>query len=179
MGPFKPIDYFGWALEEDVVSNDHYMLGADPASHVHLAMAADLMRSLGDGRPWILLEQSTSAVNWQPRNLAKAAGQLRRNSLQHVARGADAICFFQWRAARAGAEKFHSAMLPHAGTDTKIWRETVELGANLAALAEVKGSRVEADVAMLFDYEAWWAVEGDTVPSHDVTYLDQVRAMHA
>ena len=50
-----------------------------------------------------------SAVNWQPRNLAKAPGQMRRNSLQHVARGADGVCFFQWRASRAGAEKFHSA----------------------------------------------------------------------
>jgi len=171
MGPFKPIDYFGWALEEDVVSNDHYMLGADPASHVHLAMAADLMRSLGDGRPWILMEQSTSAVNWQPRNLAKAAGQLRRNSLQHVARGADAICFFQWRASRAGAEKFHSAMVPHAGTDSRVWREVKSLGADLKAIAEVAGSRVECDVAIVWDWPAWWAVELAAHPSVDVRYL--------
>ena len=85
--------------------------------------------------------------------------------------------FFQWRAAKAGAEKFHSGMLPHAGTDTKVWHEVVELGAQLEAIEEVRGSRVEAEVAILFDWNAWWAVEGDCLPSQDLTYLDLVRAM--
>ena len=44
-----------------------------------------------------------------------------------MAHGADAVLFFQWRASRAGAEKFHSALVPHAGTDTRLWREVVEL----------------------------------------------------
>ena len=60
----------------------------------------------------------------------KTPGQMLRNSLAHVARGADAVCFFQWRASRAGAEKFHSALLPHAGTDSRVWREVVELGSD-------------------------------------------------
>jgi beta-galactosidase len=175
MGAFKPVDYFSWAEQEDVVSNDHYLIGADPAPHVHLAMSADLVRSAGHGAPWVLMEHSTSAVNWQPRNLAKQPGQLARNSLQHVARGADAVCFFQWRASRAGAEKFHSGMVPHAGTDTKVWREVVELGKHLKALEEVAGSRVRADVAILFDWNAWWAVELDSHPSADVRYLALVR----
>ncbi len=81
-------------------------------------MSGDLMRSLSDGAPWLLMEHSTSAVNWQPRNAAKLAGQTRRDSLTHVARGADGALYFQWRASAAGAEKFHSAMLPHAGTDS-------------------------------------------------------------
>jgi beta-galactosidase len=178
MGAFKPVDYFRWAPEEDVVSNDHYVIGADPAGHVHLAMSADLMRSLGAGKPWILMEQSTSAVNWQPRNVAKSPGQLRRHSLQHVARGADAVCFFQWRASAAGAEKFHSALVPHAGTDTKVWREVVELGGHLKALAEVAGSRVVADVAIVWDWPAWWAVELDSHPSVDVRYLELQSATY-
>jgi beta-galactosidase len=178
MGSFKAVDYFRWASEEDLVSNDDYLIGADPTAHVHLAMAADLTRSLGRGKPWILMEHSTSAVNWQPVNLAKSPGQLRRNSLQHVARGADAVCFFQWRASAAGAEKFHSAMVPHAGTDTKVWREVVELGENLQALAELAGSRVVSDVAIVWDWPAWWAVELDSHPSADVRYLDMQRATY-
>jgi beta-galactosidase len=178
MGAFKPVDYFSWASELDVVSNDHYLLGTDPSSHVGLAMAADLMRSLSGGRPWALMEHSTSAVNWQPRNLAKQPGQLRRNSLQHVARGADAVCFFQWRASRSGAEKFHSAMVPHAGTETKVWREVKELGADLQTLAEVAGSRVECDVAIVWDWPAWWAVELAAHPSVDVRYLELIRSTY-
>ena len=64
------------------------------------------------------------------------------------------------------------------GTGTKVWAEVVELGQNLEAIAEVVGSRVEADVAILFDWNAWWAVEANCMPSAEVTYLDQARAMH-
>ena len=139
---------------------------------MELAWSADLTRGTAGGAPWFLMEHSTSAVNWQERNVAKLPGQLARNSLAHVARGADAVCFFQWRQSRAGAEKFHSALVPHAGTDTKVWREVVELGATLAAIGEVAGSTVRADVAILFDWQSWWAAELDSHPSADVTYPD-------
>jgi beta-galactosidase len=175
---FADLDYRRWAPEQDLVSNDHYLRAEDPDNHVDLALGADLTRSLRHGAPWLLMEHSTSAVNWQPRNVAKAPGQLRRNSLAHVARGADGALFFQWRASAAGAEKFHSGMVPHAGTDTKVWREVVGLGADLRALAEVAGSRVEADVALLWDTESRWAQELDAHPSVDLTYLDEIRAWH-
>ena len=179
MSFFKPLDYRRWAAELDLVSNDHYLIGADADPLQHLAMSADLMRSLAGGRPWLLMEHSTSAVNWQPRNFAKPPGQLRRNSFQHIARGADGALFFQWRASRAGAEKFHSGMLPHAGTDTKVWREVVELGANLQAIAEVTGSRVEQPaVALLFDWASWWAAELDSHPCADVDPMAEARRWH-
>jgi beta-galactosidase len=87
--------------------------------------------------------------------------------------------FFQWRASRAGAEKFHAALVPHAGTDTKVWREAVELSRTLDRLDEVVGARTENAVAILFDYQAWWACELDSHPSVDVTYLDRPHALHA
>jgi beta-galactosidase len=180
MSFFKPLDYRTWVGSEDVISNDHYLIGEDPNPLQHLAMSADLMRSLAKGGPWLLMEHSTSAVNWQRRNLAKPPGQLRRNSLQHVARGADGALFFQWRASRAGAEKFHSGLLPHAGTDTKVWREVVELGANLRTIAEVAGSRVEQPgVAILFDWTSWWAAGLDSHPSADVDPMREARRWHA
>jgi beta-galactosidase len=179
MSFFKPLDYRTWARNEDVISNDHYLIGEDTDPLQHLAQSADLMRSLAGGDPWLLMEHSTSAVNWQRRNLAKAPGQLRRNSLQHIARGADGALFFQWRASRAGAEKFHSGLVPHAGTDTKVWREVVELGANLRAIAEVAGSRVEQpQVAIQFDWASWWAATLDSHPSADVDPLRELRRWH-
>ncbi|RAO56081.1 Beta-galactosidase [Micromonospora noduli] len=174
----KHMDYHSWASDVDLVSNDHYLTAADPQAHLGLAFAADHTRGVAGGDPWLLMEHSTSAVNWQPRNVAKLPGQLRRNSLAHVARGADGVLFFQWRASRAGAEKFHSALVPHAGPDTKVFREVCQLGADLKALAEVRGSRVDADVAILFDWEAWWGVELDSHPSVDVTYTDRLKALY-
>ncbi len=174
----KWMDYFSWSDDLDVVANDHYLVAADPEGHVELAFSADLTRGVAGGLPWILMEHSTSAVNWQPRNRTKGPGEMLRNSLSHVARGADAVMFFQWRQSAAGAEKYHSAMLPHAGTDTDVWRGTVALGQALQALAPVKGSRVRADVALVFDYPSWWGSELDSHPTQGLRYLDQVLAWY-
>jgi beta-galactosidase len=126
------------------------------------------------------MEHSTSAVNWQPRNMAKAPGQMRRNSLTHVARGSDGALFFQWRASLAGAEKFHSGMVPHAGTNTKIWREVEALGADLTNLAEVAGSEVQRPkVAILIDYNSIWAARQAAHPSIDVLEPDDLKRWHA
>ncbi|BCJ41872.1 beta-galactosidase [Actinoplanes ianthinogenes] len=174
----RNLDYWSWAPEMDVIANDHYLDHrlADPAAE--LSFAADLTRGLADGKPWMLMEQSAGAVNWQPHNLTKAPGEMLRNTLTHVARGADAICFFQWRASAQGAEKFHSALLPHAGTDTVAWREVLRLSATLDAIGEVAGTTVEADVALIFSWESWWAAEGEARPSQAVRYLDQVHGAH-
>ncbi|QCB92780.1 beta-galactosidase [Cellulomonas shaoxiangyii] len=171
-------DLWAWAREVDVVSNDHYLTAADERNHVGLALAADLTRSVAGGRPWLLMEHSTSAVNWQPRNVAKRPGEMARNSLVHLGRGADAVMFFQWRASRSGAEKFHSAMLPHAGTRSRVWREVVGLGQDLAQLGEVRGSTVRADVALLWDTESFWAQDLEWRPSVDVGHRERVRAYY-
>lgn len=174
----RNLDYWRWAGEMDVISNDHYLdhrLG-DPIRE--LAFSADVSRGLAGGDPWLLLEQSTGAVNWQPVNHAKAPGELTRNSLTHVARGADAVCFFQWRASQQGAEKFHSALLPHAGTESAVWREVVELGGLIDRIGEVAGSRVVADVALMFSWDSNWAADSEMRPTHEVTVLDQVLAVY-
>ncbi len=171
-------NYWAWAGDVDIVANDHYLDHRLPHPARELSFSADLTRGVASGNPWMLMEQSTSAVSWQPHNVAKQPGELLRNSFSHVARGADAVCFFQWRASRQGAEKFHSAMLPHAGTDSAIWRETVELGRMLKSVSEIAGSRVDASVAMVFSWESWWAAESDSNPSSAVTYLGQVHAAY-
>ncbi|WP_232549186.1 beta-galactosidase [Propioniciclava soli] len=171
-------DYADWAPETDVVANDHYTRSHDPERHVELAFAADLTRGVAAGDPWLLMEHSTSAVNWHPRNRAKDPGEMVRNSLSHVARGADGVMFFQWRQSRAGAEKFHSGMVPHAGTDSGVWRSTVELGEHLQRLAPVRGSRVASSVAVVFDYTNLWAVELDSHPTNDLSYPDLVLDWH-
>ncbi|MFE9725854.1 beta-galactosidase [Streptomyces sp. NPDC005794] len=170
----KWVDYFSWSDDMDVVANDHYLVSRDPEAHIGLAFSADLSRGVAGGAPWMLMEHSTSAVNWQPRNSAKHTGEMLRNSLAHVARGADAVMFFQWRQSSAGAEKYHSAMLPHAGQDSDVWRNTVELGRRLRSLAPVRGSRVTADIALVFDYPSWWGSEMDGHPTGALSYLDEM-----
>ncbi|MDR7324926.1 MULTISPECIES: beta-galactosidase [Catenuloplanes] len=174
----KNIDYWSWAAEVDLVSNDHYLQAERPDNHIELAMCADLTRSVAGGAPWLLMEHSTGSVNWQPRNIAKKPGELVRNSLAHLARGADGIMFFQWRASRSGAEKFHSAMLPHGGTDTRIWRDVVSLGGHLSALNPVRGTPVTADAAIVWDWESWWALELQWRPSAELSFRERQEAFY-
>ncbi|MGV9498117.1 beta-galactosidase [Streptomyces sp. NPDC003642] len=172
------VDYWAWGREVDLVTNDHYLITDGRRTHVNLAMAADLTRSVAGGAPWLLLEHSTSGVNWQPRNPAKAPGQMARNSLAHVARGSEGAMFFQWRQSRRGAEKFHSAMVPHGGTGTRVWREVVELGSFVDALAEIRGTRTDADVAVLWDWHSWWAQTLDWRPSVDHDARERADAFY-
>src|SRR3954469_297701 len=176
---FKNVDGFALGRASDLVSNDHYLIGEDPQHEVHLSLGADATRGIAGGEPWPLMEHSSGAVNWQPRNRAKMPGEMRRNSLTHVARGSDGAMFFQWRASAAGAEKFHSAMLPHAGTDSALWQNTLQLGRDLAAISEIQGSKVAASTAIVWDWDAWWAAELDAHPSRDLRYLTAVRDVHA
>ncbi|AYF97809.1 beta-galactosidase [Protaetiibacter intestinalis] len=171
-------DLWKWGEVVDIVADDSYPWAADTENEIGLAIASDLSRSVGGGDPWILMEHSTSAVNWQPRNVAKRAGEMARNSLAHLGRGADAVLFFQWRASRSGAEKFHSAMIPHAGTDSRLWREVVDLGAKLGRLGELQGSRVRADVALLWDFESFWAQDLEWRPSVELDHKERVRAFY-
>ena len=174
----KDLDYLEWGRHVDLVSNDHYLLEGDEEAHIELAFSADLTRGTARGRPWMLMEQSSSAVNWGQVNRPKAPGELRRNSLAQVARGADAISYFQWRASAAGAEKFHSAMLPHAGSGSRVFHEIASLGADLGNLREVIGSTVAAEVALLFDWPSWWASELDSHPSQQFRYRDVCLALY-
>ena len=171
-------DYFRWAPELDLIANDHYLDHRLPDPLAELAFSADLTRGLADGAPWMLMETSTSAVSWQPVNHAKRDGELTRTVLGHVARGADSICFFQWRASVSGAEKFHSALLPHSGTVGVGWAQSVELSALLDRLTPVVGSRVLTRAAMVFSWLAWWAAEGDSQPSSLLRYLPEAHRYH-
>jgi len=169
------VDYDDWGNEVDFVSNDHYFTPGE--AHLdELAFSASLVDGIARKDPWFLMEHSTSAVNWRPINYRKEPGQLVRDSLAHVAMGADAVCYFQWRQSKAGAEKFHSAMVPHAGEDSQTFRDVCELGADLNTLADngLLGTRlVKSRVAVVYDYESEWASEHTATPTQQVHHIDE------
>ncbi|SDZ52162.1 beta-galactosidase [Saccharopolyspora shandongensis] len=171
----KTLDLHRWASEVDVVSYDSYPDPHDPQAHVLAALSYDVIRSLRGGQPWLLMEQAPCAVNWRERNGVKQPGQMRLWSWQAVAQGADAVMFFQWRQSKGGAEKFHSAMVPHTGPDSRTFREVAGLGAELAETGSLVDTRPDNDVALVLDWESWWALE---LNSHPAT-LDQLDAFLA
>ncbi|SDP17450.1 beta-galactosidase [Streptomyces sp. cf386] len=173
-------DAWVWVEQEDVVSIDIYPDPRDPFGGQYGALIHDMTRSQARGGPWMVMEQAAGPVNWRGVNHPKPAGLNRLWSLQAVARGADAVCYFQWRQSRQGSEKFHSGMVSHAGERGRTFQEVKRIGAELALLSEkVADTRVEAaEVAVLLDWDAWWASQQDGRLSGEVDYPQVVRAWH-
>ena len=174
MGTYKGLDYFKWAKEMDLVSWDNYPSYNTPWSQV--AMCHDLMRGLKDA-PFMLMEQTPSQQNWQAYNSLKRPGQMRAQSYQTMAHGADTIQFFQLRRSVGACEKFHGAVIAHAGTEnTRVFREVTQLGEELARLGDiVPGSVNEAQVGIVFDWDNYWALEYTSGPSVDLTYVKHIH----
>ncbi|MEV0234467.1 beta-galactosidase [Nonomuraea sp. NPDC050786] len=172
---FKHADYWKWAPEEDAVALDIYPNPADADSHVSAAFQFDLFRSLKGGQPWLLMEQAASAVSQWQLNIVKEPGRMRLGSLQAVSRASDSVMFFQWRAGRGGQERFHSAMLPHSGPDSRTFKEIIDLGRELKLLAPAAGTTSRAEIAILFDWDGWWGLEETAgLPRQDFSYPDTV-----
>jgi beta-galactosidase len=178
MGMYRPIDYHRWAPHLDFVSWDNYP--PDDGAAARMALTHDLMRGLKDGQPFWLMEQTPSYTASREVNPLKRPGLMRLWSWQAVAHGADAVLFFQLRASRGACEKYHGAVIGHSGrSDTRVFREVAELGAELdRAGGAVLGGRTPARVALLFDWDSWWALEMSDGPSRLVRYLDVVLAYH-
>ncbi|MCC5895937.1 MAG: beta-galactosidase [Alkalibacterium sp.] len=175
MGTYKGLDYFKWAKEMDIVSWDNYPSYNTPLSHT--AMNHDLMRGLKGGESFMLMEQTPSQQNWQPYNALKRPGKMRVQSYQSIAHGADSIQFFQLRRSKGAVEKFHGAVIEHAGhSNTRVYREVMELGRELKRLGDdLIGAETKARVGILFDWDNYWALEYTSGPSVALRYVDQIQ----
>jgi beta-galactosidase len=172
MGAFKPLDYHRWAKDLDIVAWDSYPSRSQ--SYSETAFAHSLMRGLKNGSPFMLTEQTPSQTNWQPQCALKRPGVMRLWSYQAMAHGADAIMYFQWRRSRGSAEKYHGAVVAHAGhTGTRVFKEVAALGSELKSLGRrTLGGRTPAKAAILFDWDNWHAIENSLGPTTDLKYLD-------
>ncbi|MGW5875171.1 beta-galactosidase [Nocardiopsis terrae] len=182
-GDWVPVDPWKWAEHVDLVAVDDYPSGTGAEAAAQTAFAADLARSYaarvpGGHRPWLLMEQAAGVVYTPGRTVAKAPGEIVRHSLSHVARGSRGAMFFQWRASRGGSEQWHAGMVPHAGPDSRIFREVCELGSLLPRVAGAAEAPVPADAALTWDPESWWAMGAASLPDSGLDHLSAVRQVH-
>ncbi|MEU9292383.1 beta-galactosidase [Streptomyces sp. NPDC048266] len=175
---YQNVDLWAFGREVDLVSVDHYPSAPGVDAAADTAFGADRARSFGGGAPWLLMEQGTNTVYAGDRVLGKDPGDIRRHTLGHIARGSEGALFFQWRQSRAGSEQWHSGMVPHAGPDSRIFREVTAVGEEVSRLGELAGSTVRAEVAVLHDSDAWWALDVDGLPSAELDYHGTLRRAH-
>ncbi len=171
MGLFRSLDYHRWADVLDFASWDNYPPG--PREEARMALAHDLMRGVKGGNPFWLMEQTPTITASRDVNPVKRPGVMGLWSWQAVAHGADAVLFFQLRQSKGASEKYHGAVLDHAGrTDTRAFREIARLGAELAGSEALLGARTPARVALLFDWDSWWLTEMTDGLNRHVSYVD-------
>ena len=174
MGAYYPLDYQMWAKYMDFISWDNY-----PANDTVLedtAFKHDLMRGLKHGKPFALMEQTPSVTNWLPYNALKRPGVMRLWSYQAVAHGADTVMFFQMKRSIGACEKYHGAVIDHAGHEnTRVFREISALGTELDKIGSlILGARTDSKAAIVFDWDNWWATDYSAGPSVNLNYFDEV-----
>lgn len=163
MGAYqKLLDYHYMKDFVDVISWDAYpKWHSDRGNELEaysIAFAHDLHRCLKD-KPFLLMESCPSATNWQEVAKLKRPGMHKLSSLQAVAHGSDSVQYFQWRKGRGGMEKFHGAVIDHNGKNSgRVFDEVTEVGITLEKIQEIAGSRTLSRVAIVYEFENWWAL---------------------
>ncbi|GAB6167951.1 beta-galactosidase [Clostridium carnis] len=160
----RGIDYWKFAPYLDVVSWDNYPYWHGERSDDHegsrIGFVHDLNRALLNGKPFMMMESSPSSTNWQPVAKLRRPGMHVLSSLQAVAHGSDTVQYFQWRKSRGSSEKFHGAVVDHCGHEnTRVFRDVTRVGEILSKLDEVIGTSVEPEVAVIYDWENFWAID--------------------
>lgn len=171
---FKTLDYKRWADYIDVISWDAYPQNYTETAY--LSFNHDIMRGLKGGKPFMLMEQSATVSSYLPVNTMKRPGVMRAESYQAMAHGADAVMFFQMRKSPASCEMFHGALIDHSERkDTRVFKECSKLGKELSIIGErVLGERTPAKVALLFDWDNWWALEDACGINWEIKYPDEL-----
>lgn len=183
MRPFLGIEYNKFARVMDVVTWDAY-----PPWHIEgqtttklasdVGFVHDLYRSLKDGQPFLIMENTPSLVNWHDINKRKEDGVHALSAVQSVAHGADSILYFQWRQGRGASEKFHGAVVDHSGSEhTRVFQEVSKLGAELDKIQPIAGTSIKPEVAVIFDWENQWAIDdAQALNNVNKKYSEQCQA---
>ena len=171
MGFETSFDHYDVGADLDAASWDSYPLGfldqgwfdddekAMYQRQGHPDFAAfhhDLYRSCGNGRFWVM-EQQPGPVNWAPHNPSPRDGMLRLWAWECFAHGGEVSSFFRWRQAPFAQEQMHAGLLRPDGEPDIGAAEVAQVGSELEELELPDNAR--GDVALLFDYDAVWALE--------------------
>ena len=174
MGYFAQFDHYKVSADLDVATWDSYPLGFTDermnlptdervrwarAGHPDVAgFHHDLYRGMTAGGRWWVMEQQPGPVNWAPHNPAPADGMVRLWTWEALAHGAEVVSYFRWRQAPFAQEQLHAGLnLPDGSPDIAAG-EAAEVSRELQGVDLPAAPAARAPVALVFDYEAEWAM---------------------
>lgn len=133
----------------------------------------DLYRGVGRGRFWVM-EQQPGPVNWAPWNPVPKPGMVRLWTWEALAHGAEVVSYFRWRQAPFAQEQMHAGLnLPGSDELSAGGREAEIAGQEIAAAGDLPATE-QAPVAIVYDYETYWATviqpQGRDFHYHDLAF---------
>jgi beta-galactosidase len=158
MGWFDGFDHYTVYSNLDIASWDDYV--AQPAYNPALNGAThDLDRGFKHKNFWVM-ETEPAFVNWRDTNNPLDRGQIREMAWQAVGHGADAVEYWQWRAALNGQEQYHGTLVGSDGLPVPAYAEIQQVGAEFEkAGPALSGTTPHSQAAILENYDSRWAID--------------------
>lgn len=155
---FDGYDHYIMSEDLDIASWDWYV-GMGHHDYLSSGVLHDLVRGFKHQNFW-LIETQPGSINWKPINTTLDRGETRAMAWHAVAHGADAILYWQWRSALGGQEQLHGTLVDQSGRPRPFYEEAQRLGQDFATVSPIlAGSEIKASVAMLNDYDSFWAIQ--------------------
>jgi beta-galactosidase len=130
-------------------SYPHVMAGPlDPALSFDRRPAGPLTRV------WVM-EQQVGPINRTPLNPPVPRGQAWAWIAQAAEHGVETMFFSRWRASRFGQDQYHSGLLSHDGTPTRVFEE---IRGAIAEFADAQPAKAR-EVALLWSSEDAWLMD--------------------
>lgn len=110
-----------------------------------------------------IMEQQSGANGWCDRMEAPTPrpGQMTLWTMQSIAHGADFISYFRWRTCVMGTEIYWHGILDYSGRDNRRLKEVNEIWQKVTKMKEIAGSKYQAQVGIIKDYDNIWDSEID------------------
>ncbi|OOO27712.1 beta-galactosidase [Agrobacterium salinitolerans] len=154
LGRLNDIDFRGdFSRELDFMGYDVYPFLLDEGQRIGsaaLSQALSLDMFRGFSGNFIVPEQQVGfGAQSLVATVAPEPGEMRRMALSSVARGADGIIFFRWRAAHFGAEIYWMGIIDHDDVPRRRYNEAAEFARDLISIENhILGTHVRIDVGI-------------------------------
>ena len=178
MSQFTDLNYYELAQPLDLVTMSAYPTGHgenapalygvgeapatlafDVGDPYQTGFGHSLMRGFKQGRPFWVMEQQAGSVNWSAYNTLVRPGTVRLWTWHALTSGAEAILYFRWRAGLYAQEQLHSGLLHHDASPAAGYADVLSLEPEHKLMDAISALPYEADVALLLDYDALWALQ--------------------
>ncbi len=110
-----------------------------------------------------IMEQQSGAGGWDSRmkQPAPKPGQMRLWTFQSIAHGADFISYFRWRTCWIGTEIYWHGINDYSNQPNRRILELRTIRDDFQRLSEIAGTRYQAEIALVKDYDNIWDGEQD------------------